>query len=540
MLVAWGAITAVGTISGCESPDPLGTDPGSDALPLRPRFPVDGLANLDALPIVFDAQVSWTGGPPASTTRVRIAQQNDDLDLYLAIEWNDPTYDDQFGVSGTPDRRDGIRLQFDSDGDGRVGPGDDARSVYAAHGGAWYLDQHIGSSAAQGDPLDAGVLKDAIGDGLGRLSYDAATGTYTAEFLLPFADDLRGEDGIRTAATQFAVVLFDASSGAVGGRAAYPFGSLALDAEAGSWPRLDLEVVAGVARPGLPSNLSGLIAVLSEHEGPRRIYLFRPGSGDLARVPVDESLYVARLSLSHDRNWIALEASYSPGDHESYEIFRVSTDGVRLEQLTNNNYFDGAPSWGPLDTRIVYASERDEGNDGRRHASIVLMTPEGVEVDDLTPDVVDERDPAFLEDGRIVLKTTRASPWPRYRIAALRQSGAAFDILTEGLDGTDHHPASSGPWIYYERFRSLGDYSADPGMRSKSWDILSVHVLGGQGSTLVADGWANRFPAPDPTGFYVAYLRQSGHSYAELIGANGTFLGRLIPDVTEVVQLDWK
>lgn len=540
--IAAGAILCVFGVgwSACDGGPTDPELPATDRLPLQPRFPIDGLANLDALPIVFDADVDWLGSgqPSGRVTAVRIAVRNDDRDAYVAVEWSDPTLDDAFDIEAGTARFDAIELAFDTNQDGVVGPGDDIRVVYSAFGGSLYFDGHV----ASGEALPATIArKDFVGDGQGRMAYDATNGRYTAEFLISTQDDLAGQDGVLRATTPFTVALRDASDGSAGSMdGAFPHGLVSLQEETTTWPTLDLAPVEPIEREGVPGDLTGLIAILSEHEGPRRVYLFHPRSGSLQTVGLDESLYVARVALSHDRNLLALQASTTPQDRDSYEIFLSSLDGRTVTQLTQNDVFDGSPSWSIADGRIVYTSERDAGDDGRRVGSIVVMTRDGHELGDLSPDVVDERDPSYLEDGRIVMKTTRASPWPRYRIAAIRESGASFDILTEALGGTDHHPVARGTWIYYERFRSDTDFRTDPGARSKPWDLLTVHTGGGQGSTLVADGWANRMPVPDKTGDYVAYLRQSGHSSIELMTAVGDYLGRLVPGVTEVVQFDWK
>ena len=531
LLVAVGAAT----FGGCDSGPPTGANDG-DALPLRPRFAIDGDANLDALPISLDREVPWEEreGLRTGRTRMRIATLNDDRDLYLVVQWDDASFDDAFDTDGAH-ASDGVRLQFDSDGDGSVGPGDDAQIVWAAHGGALYYDGVVASVA--GTPGAFGdVRQDRVGDGMGRLAFDAASGRYTAEFLIPFVGDAVGEDGVLAATTRYAISAYDGSTGSYAHAMGATFATESTDA----WPTLALVTAGEVVRPAFPSDLSGLIVLLSEHEGTRRVYLFRPRSQELSPVSLDPDLHIARLALSHDRNWILLEASYTPNDRNSYEIFRVASDGTRLAQLTDNHVYDGGPAWSPSDARIAYTSERDTDNSGRTVGSIILMTADGVELDDLSNRAVDERDPSYLSDGRIVFKTTRASPWPRYRIAAVHETGVSFGILTEALGGTDHHPMGRGSWIYYERFREERDYTSDPGARLKPWDIMSVHAGGGQGGTLVSDGWANRAPVPDPTGAYVAYLRQSAHSYLELVTESGTFLGRLLPGVTDVVQFDWQ
>jgi tricorn protease len=53
-------------------------------------------------------------------------------------------------------------------------------------------------------------------------------------------------------------------------------------------------------------------------------------------------------SFSPDGQWIAFTAYYDhPGDDHGCEIYVVRLNGSDLRRLTNNDYCDYQPRWGP-------------------------------------------------------------------------------------------------------------------------------------------------------------------------------------------------
>ena len=47
------------------------------------------------------------------------------------------------------------------------------------------------------------------------------------------------------------------------------------------------------------------------------------------------------------------------GNQENYEIYVMDSDGNNQQRLTDNDFFDIAPSWSPAGERIVFASNPD-------------------------------------------------------------------------------------------------------------------------------------------------------------------------------------
>jgi len=213
----------------------------------------------------------------------------------------------------------------------------------------------------------------------------------------------------------------------------------------------------------------------------------------------------------------------------------VNVDGSGFAQLTDNQTLDGHPGWSPGDTEIVYASFRDAGR-----AHLVRMTASGQELADLTPAGVDDNDPDFLPDGRIVFKTDRFSAVPEVRIAVMDPDGSNVRQLTAVAGTSDHDPVSDGTVTIFERFTKPTNYATDPEAGFSAWDLIEAKVDGSGERTLRADGWVNWLPVFDPSGQFIAHLRGVGYTDVQLMTRDGQPLGRLVPGISRVRYLDWK
>jgi hypothetical protein len=421
---------------------------------------------------------------------------------------------------------DGITVYFDDDGDGTQEAGEDGRSVLAAFDGTQYVDQH----AAPGDATDE------VGDGVGRIAYDPDAGGYAAEFLIPVSDDPRGQDGVKGAATRFNVVLLDhARFGDAGGRAGFAYGVVGIGAATSAWPVLPWSTAPGAGHPELPTDLTGLVAFVSSHEGARNVYTFDPATGVVRRVTHGTPAWVDNVSLSHDRTRIAFHGAPAADAYAAYEIYVVNVDGSDLRRLTHNELLDGHPGWSPDDGTLVYASFRGQGG-----AKLVLMSTQGEELAVLTPDGADDNDPDFLPDGRIVFKTDRFSQAPQVRIAVMDPDGSHVTQLTSAAGVSDHDPVGGPTHAWFERFTRPTSYVTDPRSGFVGWDLVEVALEGGAERTLLSDGWINWLPVPDPSGRYLAFLKGVGYTDLRLMDMNGRVLGRLLPGITRLHYVDWK
>ena len=511
-------------LAGCGTPGPA--VPVPRPLAWSQRVAIDGVIDF----AVFERTETRTldfidsaSGQVLRRAAVRWGIVADDQDVYLAVEWEDDTRDGVFGPGRRPVDFDGIRFLFDGTGDGGLDTADDVKTILAADSGSHYSDQH----PASGDAVDF------IGEGFGRLAWDASARRYRAELIFPLANDARGQDASVTRLSRYNLVLFDHVRPDQGAGAV----AVLEPGTGAAWPSVPVPATAVVHdRPSLPTDLGGRIAFISDHEDPSgEIYFFDPATRAVTRVTHLPGLYKDNLSLSHDRRRIAFHGATAREDAAGYEIFVVNADGSGLRQLTSNRLLDGHPAWSPDDTRLVYASFRSH------HASLVLVTESGGEIATLTPPGVHGNDPDFLPDGRIVFKTDLFSTATEVRIAVMRGDGTEVRALTSRPGVSDHDPSGSDERVVFERFPEPVGGGPNPEEVLGVWDLVEARTDGGGERTLLSDGWANWIPVLDPSRRYVAYQKSTGaYTAVHLMSASGQELGRLIPGITRIRYLDWK
>jgi hypothetical protein len=510
--------------------------------PLAEHYAIDGVVDLSAFPSVqqqvIDLKDTFGTGISAGTTTLRYAMANDERHLYIAMEWTDATQNAFDPAVGLTDF-DGVVVMFDNDGDGRFEANEDARRLVMNIYSSGYSDLHNVNSGNDDN--------DAVGDGLGKMTWSTATGTgrYQAEFLIPLAPDVTVEDGVLNANTHFNINILDhiqiaILAGNVGSLSGPPH--MSVDMPSSGWPLLPSVAPAPHAQPQIPNNLTGLIAFISDHENPKgELYTFDPPSKLVTRVTNSTGLYIDGVSLSHDLKKIAFYGGPSSTDYTTWEIYTVDVDGSNLTTLTTNTILDGHPAWSPDDSKIVYASFRDGWQ-----ASLVTMTSAtgGDEriLSYVTSTTANDNDPDWLPDGRIVFKTDRFNPSlpDQVRIAVMNADGTMVTQLTNSLGTSDHDPTATSTVAVFERFTRDTNYSQDPWAIYSPWNIVEARIDGSGERTLLADGWINWLPVHDPTGQYLVFLKSVGYTDARLMNKDGRDLGRLIPGITRVRYIDWK
>jgi len=528
---AAAGLLIVSGLTGCGggggTPPVIKPSPSPQAL--ATRFEIDGNIDFADFPSTQQLSVDFIdqlgGGVATRSTALRWGIMNDDQDVYIALEWTDDTRNNGFDIAIGPIDFDGVKVFFDDNENGVVDADDDQKTVIAASISSQYIDQYF----------DGAEQTDRIGDGLGRLAYDASTGTYTAEFLFPLSADQANQDGNLADTTPYNILLYDnvrlaTQTGAIA--TAYP----SMTSSAG-WPQLGVSSAPVHTRPKLPTNLGGMIAFIGEQDvgANGEIYTFDPATGTVTRVTDLPNLFKDNVSLSHDRTRVAFHGAPSKTDFLNYEIYTVNIDGSNLRQLTSNNILDGHPAWSPDDARLIFASFRDPEGE-----SLITITTDGTEIGDLTPLGFHDNDPDYLPDGRVIFKTDRFSTVPQLRIAVMNEDGSGVQQLTSRTGVSDHDPFGIDGFVLFERFPKGTDFSTDVESGFIGWPIVEVTLAGAE-TMLLSDGWINWLPLYDPTGGYIAYQKSTGaYTDVRLMTRQGEEIGRLIPGITQIRYIDWK
>ena len=515
-----------------------GSSVGALPVPLAERYMIDGVVDFSAFPTVhqqvIDMKSAFGTGASVGTMTLRWAMVNDERNLYIAMEWDDATADsfDPSVPFGPLTHFDGVVVMFDNNGNGIFEVNEDARRLVMTDFGSGYSDIHNVNSGNDDN--------DAVGDGIGKMIRSG--GVYHAEFLIPLAPDATGQDGVLNASTRFNInildkirpVALDGNVGSLSGPA-----NMSIGMNSSGWPLLPYAIPVTHDQPQIPANLGGLIAFISDHENPAgEIYTFDPATKIVTRVTYTTGLYVDGVSLSHDRTRVAYYAAPTNTDFANYEIYTVNVDGTNPIRLTNNAILDGHPAWSPDDSKIVYASFRD----GWQASLVTMNLATGAEIADLTPVGVNDNDPDWLPDGRIVFKTDRfnSSLPDQVRIAVMNNDGSNVRPLTNTAGTSDHDPTATNTVTVFERFTKDTNYSTDPSSIYTPWNIVEARIDGSGERTLLADGWVNWLPVHDPSGQYLVHLKSVGYTDARLMSREGRDLGRLIPGITKIRYIDWK
>ncbi len=135
----------------------------------------------------------------------------------------------------------------------------------------------------------------------------------------------------------------------------------------------------------------------------RNLYILRPPQPDGLVNPLTqfEDGYVAEPELS----WDGSQVIFTRRGQENpwWHIYRIRTDGSRLEQLTSGPYHDVGPAFLP-DGRIVFASSRvgirDEYH-GYPCTSLHVMNTDGSGIHLIATNIGRDNEPALLSDGRV-------------------------------------------------------------------------------------------------------------------------------------------
>jgi hypothetical protein len=200
-----------------------------------------------------------------------------------------------------------------------------------------------------------------------------------------------------------------------------------------------------------------------------------PGEPDLL---LESSLPVNDPAWRPDGGALIFNGTPETSPGAAQEIFALDLQSGGLQQLTNDESFDGDGRYSPDGSQIVFVSERDSNTD------IYLMDANGQNVRRLTRHAGRDIDPSWSPDGKwIVFATTRNSIGKTrqdYDLYTMSPDGSNQCRLTED-EGVEWAPVWSpdGRWIAYIRLDSQDIHLLDleSGLRSTMLVKLELESL---------------------------------------------------------------
>ena len=474
-------------------------------------------------------------GQPDQITAVELETTVDARHVYLRVTWPDPDEDRLFDLAGpqaVAELVDGAVLQFDEDADGALETDEDTRIVFSYLTGSGFLDDHIVGSGGQ-------TADDAVVNGVGRMDYDSAANTWTAEFLLPRTDDPNSEDLVLDpgAPPRFNLIFQDGyGTAATSTRMAGLFGLTGDDTSAWGLLPLPAPMDAGYAPVGKPT--AGTLVVVSNHDHPKgELYEVDLATGNLSRL-TNNNRYEDWVSVAPDGSFAVYGSSPDQWDFTGYEIYRWDRATGLETALTQNALLDGHPAVSPDGNLIAFARFPGGGT-----ADIWLMQAWGLWEAQVTNDSIEQNDPEWTPEGDLVIKS---SEWTGVELLGVLPGLAGpTQQLTFGAH-SDHDPVltADGDWVLFERFESPLPWTLNWNLtNSTPWSVRMVNRETGAERLLVLDGFVNWLPVPEPSptgliAFFVNTTFNGGE--VRLIDSFGVDRGRFLPGESAVRYMDWK
>ncbi len=181
----------------------------------------------------------------------------------------------------------------------------------------------------------------------------------------------------------------------------------------------------------------GLVKILSLglYDGRKAVITDSDGT-HLARIPA------ASVRWSPDGDKIVF-ASNMGLTVRNYDIWVMSADGTKLQQLTSHPANDIEPAWSPDGTKIVFASDRaKQGGSGLDSFDLWVMNADGSGLTQLTWGGRHEGHPSWGADGYVYFHTNSSSAtrnnWDIWRVKPVLgrivpKSVAGSETMTKNL-----------------------------------------------------------------------------------------------------------
>ncbi len=214
-------------------------------------------------------------------------------------------------------------------------------------------------------------------------------------------------------------------------------------------------------------------------------------SGSVTRL-TNNSRYENSPAISRDGTSIAFQAGET-ADMTTWEIYIMDIGSGFETRLTNNNFIEAHPDWGPGDSLLVFSSWHDSTGAATGAADIFTMSIDGSNVTRLTNSIWEDNDAEWSPDGElIVFKSNRSTQISgREEIYVMDADGSNIKHLTSTIGWQSDHDPSWSPdsktivYSHYNGSRVWYDV-ADPYVMANNWQELvpwNIYSVDLQGNT---------------------------------------------------------
>ncbi len=242
------------------------------------------------------------------------------------------------------------------------------------------------------------------------------------------------------------------------------------------------------------------------------------GPGGAYRIVLEAPKGAGAPSWSPDATWLTYTARLAG----AIDVYTMSSDGARVDRLTNEATQDAESAWSPDGSRIAFSSDRGGNWD------VYVMSVDGGSVEQLTNDPGTDWCPTWSPDGERIVFTSQ------------RTGRSSLHVLD--LDGGDAQFVGGAPYACEDPSWSPdGEWIAFRGALGTAYDICVVNVHGGMPRAVSTHTARDHEPAWSPDGSELAFASDRDGALAVYVmdAVDGSNVRRVTPEGIEAWSPAW-